>query len=95
MRRCEVDRLDPTRAYWIPAVVAPTRDWRGAEGCHRGSRFMVNPQTLEASRDEFDPFDNELSCLEWIMLHRPELTRNFPGARVKAVRLDLWLLGLS
>ncbi len=95
MRRCDVDRLDPTRAYWVPAVVSPSRNWRGAEGCRRGSRFMVDPQTFQASRDEFETFDSESSCLQWIMLHRPQLNRNFPGAQVKAVRLDLWLLGLS
>ncbi len=95
MRRCDVNRLDPTRAYWLPDVVSPSRDWAGAGGCHRGSRFLVHTQTLQVSRDEFEPFDSEASCLQWIMLHRTQLTRKFPGAQVKAVRLDLWLLGLS
>ena len=95
MRLCDVDHLDPTRAYWIPAVVSPMRDWGHMPGAHRGSRFIVNSRTFEPSRDEFDTFDSELSCLEWIMRHRPQLNRNFPGAEVKAVRLDLWLLGLS
>ncbi len=56
---------------------------------------MLDSQTFQASRDEFETFDSESSCLQWIMLHRPQLNRNFPGAQVKAVRLDLWLLGLS
>jgi hypothetical protein len=95
MRRCDVDSLDPTLAYWVPAVVAPSRSWQGAQGSHRGSRFLVDSQTLEASRDEFETFESESRCLEWIMLHRSQLNRNFPGVPVKAVRLDLWLLGLS
>jgi hypothetical protein len=95
MRRCEVDHLDPSRHYWVPIVVSPMRGWRGARDCRRGSRFMVDPRTLDLSQDEFDTFDSELTCLQWIMLHRPELTRNFPGAPVKAARLDLWLLGLN
>ena len=56
---------------------------------------MVNSGTMDLSGDEFDTFDSELSCLEWIMLHRPELNRNLPDAPVKPARLDLWLLGLS
>jgi len=95
MRRSDVDGLDPGQAYWVAAVVAPSRNWSAAPGAHRGSRFIVDPQTLQASRDEFETFDSELACLQWIMLHRPELTRNFPDAKVKAVRLDLWLLGLG
>jgi hypothetical protein len=95
MRRCDVDGLDPSHAYWVPAVVSPCPNWRGAEGCHRGSRFMVDTRTFQASRNEFEPFDSESSCLQWIMLHRSQLNREFPGAQVKAVRLDLWLLGLS
>ena len=41
MHRSEVHRLDPTRQYWVPAVVAPERDWEGSPGCTRGARFMV------------------------------------------------------
>lgn len=55
---------------------------------------MVDAQTFQVTRDEFETFDSESSCLQW-MLHRSHLNRNFPGAQVKAVRLDLWLLGLS
>jgi hypothetical protein len=91
----EVEGLDPTRTYWVPAVVSPCRDWRGAPGCRRGARFMVSRETLRASRDSFDPFDTELSCLQWIMRHRAELNQALPGASIRVVRLDRWLLGLE
>ncbi len=95
MHRREVDRLESSRTYWIPAVVSPQRDWAGAPGCRRGARYMVNLETLRASRDEFGTFDSELSCLHWIMRHRAQLNRTLPGARVRAVPLDRWLLGLE
>jgi len=95
MHRRQVDQLDPARSYWIPAVVAPERDWAGARGCRKGARFMVDAQTLRTSRDEFEPFDSQLSCLSWIMAHRIELNRSLPSARVRAVALDRWLLGLE
>ena len=41
------------------------------------------------------PFDSELSCLRWIMQNRAHLNRTLPGARIRAVRLDRWLLGLD
>lgn len=95
MRRNEVDRLDPTRAYWVPAVVSPSRDWAGAPGCRRGARFIVDSASLRATRDAFETFDSELNCLEWIMRRRIELNETLPGGRVRAVRLDRWLLGLE
>ena len=95
MHRSEVHRLDPTRQYWVPAVVAPERDWEGAPGCTRGARFMVEGRTLKASRDEFETFDSELHCLRWIMKNRTQLNRTMPHARVRAVALDRWLLGLE
>jgi hypothetical protein len=95
MHRRAVDGLDPRQTYWIPAVVSPERDWPAAPGCLRGARFMVNRETLGPSRDEFDPFDSRLSCLNWIMHHRAELNRTLPGATVRAVRLDRWLLGME
>lgn len=94
MHRREVDQLDRSHGWWIPAVVSPDRDWSGAPGCRRGARFMVD-RTLRASRDEFDPFGSELDCLQWIMAHRSDLNRALPGTRVRAVRLDRWLLGLD
>lgn len=95
MNRRDVERLDPARTYWVAAVVSPRRDWPGAPGCRRGSRFMVDGMTLRASRDEFATFNSQFSCLGWIMRHRTHLSRTLPGATVRAVRLDRWLLGLE
>lgn len=95
MNRRDVDGLDPTRTYWVPAVVSPKRDWAAAPGCRRGARFMVDGRTFRPSREEFETFDSELSCLSWIMRHRARLNRALPGARIRAVPLDLWLLGLD
>ena len=95
MHRHEIDRLDPTHTYWVPAVVSPERDWAGAPGCRRGARFMVDGETLRASRDAFAPFDTQLGCLSWIMENRARLNRTLPRARVRAVALDRWLLGLE
>lgn len=95
MRRREVEALDSSRPWWVAAVVAPSRDWAGAPGCRRGARFVVDLETLRASRDSFAPFDSRAGCLDWIMSHRSELNRNLPGATVKAVMLDRWLLGLE
>ena len=95
MRRCEVDQLDARRTYWVPSVVSPERDWRGAPACRKGARFLVDSRTLRASRDEFEPFDSQLDCLAWIMRHRSDLNQALPGARINAVALDRWLLGLD
>jgi hypothetical protein len=95
VRRHDVDGLDPGRTYWVPAVVSPARDWAGAPGCRRGARFMVDGETLRASRDDFPTFDSQALCLAWIMRHRAELRRSLPGAPVRAVALDRWLLGLD
>lgn len=95
MNRSEIGRLDPTRTYWVPAVVSPQRDWVGAPGCRRGARFMVNPDTLRVSREEFGTFDSKLSCLDWIMRHRANLNQTLPGATIRAVPLDRWLIGLE
>ncbi len=95
MHLSEVDGLDAGTVWWIPAVVAPERDWAGAPGSRRGSRYVVNRETLRASRDEFDPFDSRLGCLNWIMHNRSALNGTLPGATIRAVRLDRWLLGLD
>ncbi len=95
MHRRNVDSLDPRQRYWVPAVVAPRRDWAGSPGCRKGARFLVDPSTLRLSRDEFQPFDSRLSCLSWIMAHRAELNSALPGATIRAVLLDRWLLGLD
>ena len=95
MHRCDVEALDPTRIYWVPAVVSPRRDWAAAPGCRRGARFVVDGRTFRPSRDEFETFDSQLSCLSWIMAHRTDLNRTLPGATIRAVPLDRWLLGLD
>ncbi|HEX8302988.1 hypothetical protein [Sphingomonas sp.] len=95
MRRCEVDRLDSTRTYWVPTVASPHRDWAGAPGCRKGARFIIDSRTMQASRDEFETFDSQLDCLSWIMRHRADLNRNAPEASIRAVPLDRWLLGLE
>ena len=95
MHRRDVDLLVPARAYWVPTVVSPERDWAGVPGCRKGARYMVNCLTLRPSRDEFEPFDSEFGCLRWIRQHRADLSRTLPGATIRAARLDLWLLGLD
>jgi hypothetical protein len=95
MRRRDVDQLEGGRAYWVPAVVSPARDWPGAPGCRRGARYLVDSRTLRTSRDEFEAFDSEFNCLKWIMRNRETLGRRLPGVKVRAVRLDRWLLGLE
>ena len=95
MHRRDVEGLDARRTWWVPVVVSPERDWPGAPGCRRGARYMVDAQTLRASREAFDPFGSRLDCLQWIMSHRGELNATLPGAAVRAVRLDRWLLGLE
>ena len=95
MHRRAVDQLPASTHYWVPAVIAPERGWAGMPSCRRGGRFMVDCASLRPSRDEFEPFESELSCLQWIMLHRRELNERLPGVRVRAVALDRWLLGLD
>jgi hypothetical protein len=95
MHRRDLDRLDPTQAYWVPAVVSPERDWSGARGSRRGARYLVDPDTLRASRDLFGPFTSRADCLEWILRNRAALNLSLPGAAVRAVQLDRWLLGLE
>jgi hypothetical protein len=56
---------------------------------------MVDGRTLRPSRDEFEAFESELHCLSWIMRNRAQLNRTLPQARVRAVALDRWLLGLE
>lgn len=95
MRRDEVEGLDAHVDWWVPAVVAPVRDWPPAPGCNRGARYLVHPGSLTPTRDDFTPFDSRLACLNWIMSRRSDLTTALPGAVIRAVRLDRWLLGLD
>ena len=91
----QLDQLDSTRTWWVPAVASPERDWAGAPGCRRGARVIIDPATLRPSRDAFETFDSRAGCLDWIMRHRAALNRNLPGASIRAVPLDRWLLGLD
>lgn len=95
MHVSQIEGLDPTKLYWVPAVVAPQRDWSAAPGCRRGARFMVDRRTLSVSREVFGPFESKAGCLDWIMRHRSRLTQQLPEAPVRAVQLDRWLLGLE
>jgi hypothetical protein len=87
--------LDPTRPHWVPAVVAPTRDWGGMPGCRRGARFLISASELRPSRDGYPAFDTRAECLRWIMAHRSDLAHNAPGAAVMPVDLAQWMLGLA
>ncbi len=95
MRRDEVERLDATHTYWVAAVVSPQRDWAGAPGCRKGGRYLVDDRTFRASREEFATFDSEFGCLGWIAHNRAQLSRALPGAAIRCVPLDQWLLGLD
>ena len=95
MRRSDVDLLDPRRTYWVPAVVAPHRNWCAAPGCRSGARFLVDAETLRPTREQFEPFDSQLNCLSWIMSRRSDLNQSLAGVRVRPVPLDRWLLGLE
>ena len=95
MHRNEIDCLDWRLDYWVPAVVSPRRNWAGMPGSRKGARYVIDRETLHASRDAFSPFDSQLNCLQWIMRHRDGLNQHLPGANVRAVRLDRWLLGLD
>ncbi|WP_419897228.1 hypothetical protein [Roseomonas sp. USHLN139] len=95
MHRRDVDRLDPARDYWVPAVVSPRRDWTAAPGCRRGARYLVDSRTRAVTREEFETFDCEFSCRRWIRQNQAALARDLPGAEVRAVPLGRWLLGLE
>ena len=95
MHRSDIERLPPGRDYWVPAVVAPHRDWAGAPGCRCGARFLVDLETLRPNRKSFPAFESRTDCLCWIMRNRAELNRKLPRAQVRAVALDRWLLGLE
>ena len=95
MRRTDIEGLDATRTWWVLALAAPERDWPPVPGCRRGARYLVDTEALAARRDEFGAFDDRLSCLNWLLAHRAELHRALPGADVRPVRLDRWLLGMD
>ena len=96
MQRSDLDRLDPGRVHWVPAVVAPHRDGAGAPGCRRGARFVVDLETLRPARGGGSgTFESRAECLRWIMVHRAELARTAPDAAVVPVDLAQWMLGMA
>jgi len=95
MRRADVEMLDATRTWWVPAVRAPRRDWAGIAGCRRGARFLIDEGSLRPARDNYPCFESRGSCLEWIMAHRAALARTAPEAAVAPADLAKWLLGLA
>jgi hypothetical protein len=60
--------------------------WRRGQG--------DEPRSLRP-RDGLTPFGSRVLCLDWIMNNRAELNRTLPGAAVRAVMPDRWLLGLD
>ncbi len=95
MRHANVEALDATVRWWVPAVVAPRRDWPGAPGCRRGARFLIDEDECRPARDNYACFASRAACLEWIMTHRAELNRTAPDATVAPADLARWLLGLA
>ena len=110
MKLSQVEALDATIRWWVPAVVAPRRDWPGAPGCRRGARYLIDEQSRAPARDNggtpLSPgqrdggptipcFESRVLCLEWIMAHRAELNRAAPDATVAPTDLARWLLGLA
>jgi hypothetical protein len=87
--------LDATRPHWVPAVVAPRRDWEAAPGCRKGARYLISADRLRPGRDDFPMFDSRAECLRWIMANRASLARNAPDAIVRPVDLAHWMLGLA
>ncbi len=95
MRPTSIGSLDPNRTYWVPSVAAPERDWPGAPGCRRGARYLIDADSCRPARGNYPLFDTRAECLEWIMIHRTELTRTAPRVPVTPVDLARWLLGLA
>ena len=95
MHHADVETLDATVTWWVPAVTAPSRDWAGAPGCRRGARFLIDAQSCRPARANYPCFPTRSACLEWIMAHRAALVRTAPDAPVAPVSLARWLLGLA
>lgn len=110
MRHADIETLDARRAWWVPAVTAPSRDWPGAPGCRRGARFLIDEASCRPARDNggapsssgrrdgrptIPCFQSRGACLEWIMAHRAVLARTAPQAVVAPANLARWLLGLA
>ncbi|MCJ8190435.1 hypothetical protein [Sphingomicrobium aestuariivivum] len=95
MHRSEIEGLDSAHLHWVPCVRAPCRDWSAVPGCRKEARYLVDRRTMRPSRERFPTFDSRGDCLQWIMRHRSELAEAMPDAPIRAVRLDMWLLGLD
>lgn len=95
MRRADVNLLDLRRHYWVAAVYAPCANWTAAPGCTPGERFLVDRHRFRPTRDRLTLFASKSRCLRWILRHRRTLNGSLYNARVEAVRLDRWLLGLE
>lgn len=95
MRRADVDLLDSRRTYWVAAVYAPYSDWSAAPGCGTGERFLVDRHHFRPTRGDFTLFASKPRCMRWILRNRMTLNTHMPRARIEAVRLDRWLLGLE
>lgn len=95
MRRADVEALDASKTWWVPAVRAPQRDWPGAPGCRRGARFLIDEASCRPARDNYPCFESRGECLEWILARRGRLNHTAPGTTVAPVSLARWLLGLS
>ncbi|KPF62283.1 hypothetical protein IP88_15210 [alpha proteobacterium AAP81b] len=95
MHRSQVNGLDPRTPHWAVAVEAPSRNWSAAPGCRAHARFLVDGDRKAPSHDQFEVFASRADCLAWIMANRRELADHMPGARVHAVPLDKWLLGIE
>jgi hypothetical protein len=87
--------LDPTRPHWVPAVIAPERDWSGAPGCRRGARFLIGGDACQPGCADVPTFATRAECLRWIMAHRSALAQGAPHAVVFPADLAKWLLGLA
>ena len=62
---------------------------------HAPPQALLLNQTLRPNRERFPAFDSQSDCLRWIMKNRAYLNRTLPQARIRAVALDRWLLGLE
>ena len=87
--------LRPDTAYWVPAVTSPVRGWVAALASRRGSRFLIDAETKRPALRNFPAFASRAECLRWIMANRAEMEAQAPNARIAAVRLAEWMLGMD
>ncbi|WP_454882811.1 hypothetical protein [Sphingomonas oryzagri] len=91
----DIGSLRAGTVYWAPAVEAPERGWAGLPNSHRGSRYLIDAETLRPGHDGFPVFLSRADCLRWIMAQQRAIAESAPGAHIHAVRLDSWMLGLD